>query len=98
MDWIWRNNYVGVHISYKGAIVASNALFTGDVPPYAIYGGIPAKIIKYRFDKEIIDELMKIDFIVVANTDFGRKNIDKIYIPHRKYGTTGLDQRKGIPK
>lgn len=69
----------GVHIG-KGAIVASNALVTGDIPPYAIYGGIPAKIIKYRFDKEIIDELMKIDYSKLPIQIF-RKNIDKIYIP-----------------
>lgn len=40
----------------------------------------PAKIIKYRFDKEIIDELMKIDYSKLPIQIF-RKNIDKIYIP-----------------
>lgn len=33
-----------------GAIVASRAVVTCDVPPYAIVGGVPAKVIKYRFD------------------------------------------------
>ena len=44
----------------NGAIVASNSVVTKDVPPYAIVGGIPAKIIKYRFDEQIIKALMDI--------------------------------------
>lgn len=46
----------------QGAVVAAGAIVTKDVPPYAVVGGVPAKIIKYRFDSEIIKELMKIDF------------------------------------
>ena len=37
-----------------GAIIASGAIVTKDVPPYAIVAGIPAKVLKYRFeDSEI---------------------------------------------
>src|SRR5208283_2957437 len=35
-----------------GAVIGSNALVTKDVPPYAIVGGNPAKLIRYRFDEE----------------------------------------------
>lgn len=42
-----------------GAVVLSHALVTKDVPPFAIVGGIPAKIIGYRFDEEKIEELQK---------------------------------------
>jgi len=38
----------GVTIGH-GAVVAAGAVVTKDIPPYAIVGGIPAKIIKYRF-------------------------------------------------
>lgn len=42
-----------------GAIIATRAVVTKNVPPYAIVGGNPAKIIKYRHSPEIIDQLLK---------------------------------------
>lgn len=67
----------GVHIG-QGAVIAANSLVTKDVPPYAIVGGVPATIIKYRFSKEIIDELIKINY-----KDFDekkiREHIDELY-------------------
>ena len=43
-----------------GAIIAADSVVVKDVPPYAIVGGNPAKIIKYRFPAEIIEKLLKI--------------------------------------
>ena len=43
-----------------GAIVASRAVVTCDVPPYAIVGGVPAKVIKYRFDPATVESLLAI--------------------------------------
>lgn len=45
-----------------GAVVLAHAVVTKDVPPYAIVGGVPAKIIKYRYDKETISFLQKIQW------------------------------------
>ncbi len=48
----------GVTIS-DGAVLAAGAVVTKDVPPYAIVGGNPAKVIKYRFSELLIDRLKK---------------------------------------
>lgn len=43
-----------------GAVVAAGAIVTKDVSPYAIVGGVPAKVIKYRFDEETIKKLLEL--------------------------------------
>ena len=46
----------------QGAVVAAGSIVTKDVEPYSIVGGNPAKLIRYRFSKELIEEMKKIDF------------------------------------
>ena len=43
----------------NGAIVAAGSVVNKDVPSYAIVGGVPAKVIKYKFSEEIIKNLEK---------------------------------------
>ncbi|WP_417510950.1 CatB-related O-acetyltransferase [Methylophaga sp.] len=61
--WIARDAVVmdGVHIG-NGAIVASRAIVTKNVPPYAIVAGVPARVIKFRFSNEIIDQLCRLEW------------------------------------
>ena len=43
-----------------GAVIATASVVTKDVPPYAIVGGNPARVIKYRFSKEVIKRLLAV--------------------------------------
>lgn len=49
----------GVTVGY-GAAVAAGALVTKDVPPYAIVGGNPARVIRYRFPPEVVQRLLQL--------------------------------------
>lgn len=57
--WIGSNAVIlqGNNIG-DGAIIAAGAVVTKDVPPYSVYGGVPAKKIKDRFNVELIQKLL----------------------------------------
>ncbi|HTO14295.1 MAG TPA: CatB-related O-acetyltransferase [Edaphocola sp.] len=81
--WIGDNVVIlpGVTIG-TGAILGSGAIVTKDVPPYAIVGGHPAKIIKYRFGEETIKTLLDSqwwtwdDEKIKSNKDFFFRNLN----------------------
>lgn len=61
--WVGRGATImgGVTI-HNGAVVAAGAVVTKDVAPYSIVGGNPARLIRYRFDEEIIRDMLRIQW------------------------------------
>lgn len=64
----------------KGSVVGAGALVCADVPSYAIVAGIPAKVIRYRFDDETRARLAAIDLGKV-DAAFARKEIELLESP-----------------
>ncbi len=94
--WIGRGATIlsGVTVG-DGAIIGANSVVTKNIEPYSIYAGNPAKFIRYRFEKEIIDKLENIKWwncdekiiakiVPLLQSDDINNNIDKIIKIARK--------------
>lgn len=75
--WIGRDAVImsGVTIGH-GAIIGARALVTSDVPPFAIYAGMPAKLIRYRFSAELIDRLIESNWWNISVSYLNKLKLD----------------------
>jgi len=75
--WVGARSIIldGVTVG-DGAVVAANAVVTKDVPPYAIVGGIPAKVIRYRFDESVINQLTEWKWWLLPNIVIEKLAVD----------------------
>lgn len=78
--WIGQNVTInrGVRVG-NGAVIAAFSVVTRDVPPYAIVGGNPARIIKMRFSDRVIADLMESQWWRYAPKDFLSFDITNIH-------------------
>ena len=70
----------GVHIG-QGAVIGAGAIVTHDIPAYAIAVGVPARVVRYRFDEKIIAKLMQVDYTKLDPQKIkGNINLLKTYV------------------
>lgn len=77
--WVGENAIIlsGVQVG-QGSVIAAGSVVVKSVPPYAIVGGNPAKVIKFRFEEAICERLAKIDLGLLGG-DIDARQLSLLY-------------------
>ncbi|TVT72647.1 MAG: CatB-related O-acetyltransferase [Pseudomonas sp.] len=78
---VWIGGGVTIRRGVKigsGAIIGGGAFVTKDVEPYSIVAGLPAKHVRYRFSREIIERLLALQWWVFDINDLAGISFDKV--------------------
>lgn len=72
--WIGAHAVImaGVTIG-TGAVIATGAVVAADVPPYAVVGGIPARLLRYRHEPEVIRQLLESEWWLLEPDEIWRR-------------------------
>lgn len=72
--WIGHGAVIkaGVQVGH-GAVIGSGAVVVKDVPPYAVVVGVPAKVLKYRFEQDIIERLLDVQWWNLPDDELQKK-------------------------
>lgn len=75
-DDVWIGNRVmvmsGVTIG-QGAVIGAGSVVTRDVPPYAVVAGNPGRLVRFRFEPDVIAELMRLDYARLTDAAIKRR-------------------------
>ncbi len=79
--WLGQNSHIqgGVRIGH-GAVVGSRSVVFGDIPPYCIVAGNPARPVRYRFSRVVVTRLLRIAWWDWPD-DAVRANVEWFYRP-----------------